>query len=159
MSDGKLWKWLLDAALAIFSIVVVLTLIELFSPVAKVYSQPLDLSFESTEGHRYTLEERAEIEEQFDRKIEAVESGQLSADLRRQRLHGPLYGLVIPLFVVGLFVASWKLFLVAFVLLVVPFFLFGFVLLVEVFLCLIAFGFGWVVAQKTKPLLRKSVTK
>ena len=158
MTDSKVSKWVLDAALAMLSIAVILILIEFFSPAAKVYSQPLELSFESTEGHRYTPEERAAIEEQFDRKIEAVESGQLSADLRRQRLHGPLYGLIIPLFAIGLFVFSWKVFLLAFTVFVVPFFLFGFVLPIEVFLCFIAAGLGWIIAHKSKLFHQESIT-
>ena len=155
LSKRKPWKWALEAVLAALSIAIILVLIEFFSPAARVYSQPLDLSFESPEEQRYTPEQRAEIEQQFDRKIEAVESGQLSSDLKRQRLHGPLLGLAIPLFIVGFFVVSWRAFLALFVIFTIPFFLLGFVLLVEVFLCLIAFGLGWLLAQKIKPFMRE----
>lgn len=98
----------LDLGVTTFAILALLVLIEFFSPVARVYSQPLDLPAGFSGGQRTTSETREIIDEAFDRKIEAVESGELDSDWRRTRLHGPLLAAVLPGLIVGILVGSWK---------------------------------------------------
>ncbi|MGY6631916.1 MAG: hypothetical protein ACXIUL_13030 [Wenzhouxiangella sp.] len=99
----------LDIGITALAILALLVLIELFSPAARVYSQPLDLPAGFSERQGTTPEEREMIEEAFDRKIAAVESGELDPDWRRSRLHGPLLAAALPGLIVGIAVGWWKL--------------------------------------------------
>ena len=98
----------LDLGITALAILALLVLIEFFSPAARVYSQPLDLSSDFSERQGTTPEERQMIDAAFDRKIEAVESGELDPDWRRARLHGPLLAAVLPGLLIGIAVGSWK---------------------------------------------------
>jgi len=100
---------LLDLGITVLAILALLVLIEFFSPAARVYSQPLELPAGFSDRQGTTPEERQMIEDAFDRKIEAVESGELEPDWRRTRLHGPLWAAVLPGLVIGIAVASWKI--------------------------------------------------
>ena len=99
----------LDLGITALAILALLVLIELFSPAARVYSQPLDFPPDFSERQGTTPEERQMIDDAFDRKIEAVESGELDPDWRRTRLHGPLLAAILPGLIIGIAVGSWKL--------------------------------------------------
>jgi asparagine N-glycosylation enzyme membrane subunit Stt3 len=98
----------LDLGITALAILALLVLIEFFSPAARVYSQPLDLPSGFSERQGTNPEERQMIDDAFDRKIEAVESGELDPDWRRTRLHGPLLVAVLPGLIIGIAVGSWK---------------------------------------------------
>ena len=128
-------KIIIDIALALMSVVVVLVLIELFSPAAKVFFSD-DYNFENSNYPVfYTEEELANQNENIQERIDSVRRGEVEADLKRLRLEGPLYWICITLFLFYYLSYSDKAFIASFLVFSLPFVFFGFILISELLCC------------------------
>lgn len=143
---------ILSVILVSLAILVSFILVELCSPIVRVYSEPMEFTFDGGPGHLYTPEQRAEIDAKFEESFEEMRRGKVDPDRRRLRIDGPLYFIWLPLILVGFFAKEWKCFLALYIFGMTLLSTLGFFFLVEIALGVGGFMAGFIASQKRKRL-------